>query len=280
MAYSGRWRSRAVVYADENTAPLGAADPARHLEVWDAASHGVDDTAETRSMPGTPYRLDYAPPTLTDSTDSATVPAVKTDVPNDVEPRDHGLSTATRPTDGGPCPIHMRDLGSMWAREYEVPTREQHDQVYTTSRFTPNVGTSFSRTALIRGANAYPENNPPDTVQHTAGLPPAAESARVGWTGEPRPGLRVQRWSERRIPMHRWRGDVRPLRTNTAKSASDAPALDTGNQYRTPFSDLVAPRVKTLSRPMQRRDPRPWDVAEVEDGTETAGTESLMSWGL
>lgn len=284
MAFTGLWRHRAAENTDQYTQPLGSADPERHMQDFDTAAHGVDDTAETRREPKTSYHFDYAPPTLVDSADTPMAPTLRPTVPSDDEPRDHGLSFRTRPGAHGDCvppsPLHSRDLGSWAAREYDVPTQEQADQKYTTARFTPSVVRSFSRTALIRGINAYPENNPADTVQHTAGFPPGAEAARVGWQGAPRPGFRVQRWSERRIPMHRWSGDVRPLRTHTAKTASDAPALADGNQYRTPFRDLAPSRLKTYARPMQRREPRPWDETEVTDGTENTGAELLTSWGL
>jgi len=285
MAFSGLWRNRAAEETDQYTQPLGSADPSRHMADYDTAAHGVDDTAETRREPQTPYNFDYSPPTLVDSADTPLAPTVRPMVPADSEPRDHGLSSRIRPDAAGDCvppsPVHAHDLGAFPAREYDVPTQEQVDQNYTTTRFTPNAGQAFSRMAMSRGANSLPENNPGDTAQHTAGLPPGAQAARVGWQGSPRPGFRVQLWSERRIPMHRWYGDVRPLRNYTAKSASDSPALDDGNQYRTPFADLASPRVKTYARPMQRREPRPWDETEVSDGTETTGgTEVLMSWGL
>jgi len=284
MAFTGLWRNRAAQLTDEATQPLGSADPARHMTDFDSVAHGVDDTADTRHEPQTPYHFDYAPPTLVDSADTSMAPVARSTVPADNEPRDHGLSARTRPGARGDCvlpsPLHSRDLGAFPAREYDVPTAEQADQKYTTKRFTPNVGQDFSRTALIRGANAYPENNPVDTTQHSAGLPSGASVARVGWQGSPRPGFRVQRWSERRIPMHRWRGDVRPLRIHTAKTASDAPALADGNQYRTPYAELASSRLKNYARPMQRREPRPWDETEVTDGTEIPDVERFMSWGL
>lgn len=296
MAFTGAWRTRALGYTDE-TAPLGAAEPERHMTDFSYETHGTDDTAETRGTVTTPYRLDYGPAELVDSTDTTSGKAVAgPNVPLDHESRDHGLNddlSSGQYRGAGrrvwqsvqPSLLHMRDNNSIQAREYDTPFERQYDQVDSTVRFTPNHNENGSRMALLRGANAYAENNPYDTSQHTQGLPNAATAPRVGWTGERRPGMRVQRWSERKIPMHRPVHSSRAFGWHVAKTAQDAPALAAGegNQYSTPYAALANMRQRIASTPMQRRDPRMWDDSAVTDGTdETEGpqNETFNVWGL
>jgi hypothetical protein len=185
-----------------------------------------------------------------------------------------------------PTPIHQRDRGTVAARKYRLPLMESSDETHTNLRFTPSDGVERSVFGLERGANAYGENNPADTVQRTPGDPNEAESPRVGWAGAPRPGLRIQRWNERKIPNTVTRFDHAPrgLRTHVAKTAGDTtPVTNQGNQYASPFTALANTRVGNFLHPMLRREPRQWDESATVDGSEQALAESVgqyESWGL
>jgi len=66
--FSGAWRNRAMGGA-ANTTPLGAADPSRHMEEYDVAAHGLDDTAATRMGVRTPVAEDFPSAEWYDPTD-------------------------------------------------------------------------------------------------------------------------------------------------------------------------------------------------------------------
>src|SRR5712691_2366276 len=219
-SFTGAWRTRAYGRTDE-TFPLGAADPRRHMADW-STGHGVDDTAITRRAISTPFGLDYPPPDVaSDSTDTYAASTDPVGVPMNEEGRDHGFdfdygngstnnvdapnSSLKHGDTGKPSPLHYDDKGSMWARRIRQPRLNQWDETFSTPRFVPNRGITQSDRQRFLGnqwAAANPDNNPEHTVQRTRGDAKAAESPPVGWHGEPRAGFRVQRWDLRKIAMH------------------------------------------------------------------------------
>lgn len=292
--FSGAWRAKVLGLTDQGAlAGLGQANPARHMANWETGAHGIDDTARTRMQPQTSYSLDYPPPELQDPTDyqAGYAQPPTTDPTNNEPSRDHGAhdyqwadNNVTRDV-VMPTPTHQRDRGMADARKFRRPMMEASDETHSTPRFTPNESTKRSIFGLERGANSYPENNPADTVQRTPGDPNEAESPRVGWRGEPRPGYRVQRWNLRKIPHTITKFDHTPrgLRTHVAKTAGDAAIPAHPSQYISPFTALANTRIGNVLSPMLRREPRPWDESSVTDGSEQAMVESVSqynSWGL
>lgn len=285
--YAGAWRNRAGTKDD--SAPLGAADPARHLTDTSAGRHNVDDTATTRRTVRTPYALDLPPADLVDATDSSASMTTSTaGVPVDLEPRDHANGDVewsennTQRDLVQPSPLHRRDRGSMWARRIRQPRLPQWDERFSTPRVPANTGTENSDNQRFLGmqfAGERDENNPAHTVQRERGDPKSVQGPPVGWHGERRIGFRIFRWDERKFPMHRVRHDSRWLPNHVAKTAQDAPAPLASNQYLSPYATLAQTRVKVAMAPMMRRAPNSWDQTAVTDGTE-APTEAFNSWGL
>lgn len=287
--YTGAWRNRTLGVTDD-TAPLGAADPRRHMTDFSSVLHGIDDTARTRAAVNTPYGLDPPPDLFTDTTDRSAVLATDPiGVPLNLEPGDHSIGDTEWSENNTlrdivqPSPLHFRDLGSMWARRIRQPRSYQYDEKLTTPRVPANDTISQSDNQRYIGNNfagARAENNPSDTVQRTPGDPKSSDSARVGWQGAPRVGYRIFRWDTRKIPMHYVRHTSRWLPLRVAKTAQDAPEVPAGNQYVSPFATLANTRVGNQLAPMIRRQPNNWDDTVVTDGSHSAGSEQFQSWGL
>ena len=132
-----------------------------------------------------------------------------------------------------------------------------------TRRFQVDPSGDEGTVRALRGDNSLAVNNP--------------DGYRVGY--------RVQRWYERRIPMHYRRYELRVVRNKLADTARQSPPLAQGNRYASPFATVVSGRKRTQQGPVQRRTPRPWDELAVADGTETdqdssAAAQGLRGWGL
>lgn len=288
--YAGAWRSRSGVLSDDS-APLGAAEPTRHMAQFEPSAHGMDDTAETRRAIQTSYALDAAPNFLFDPTDSSAALQESTvGVPIDLEPRDHANGDVEWSENNTqrdliqPSPLHGRDRLSMWARKIRQPRSYQWDEKLTTPRIAANTSVDNSEALRVMGnqfAGTNAKNNPVDTVQRTRGDEKSSSSPRVGWgNAGPRVGFRVFRWDERKFPMHYVRHDTRNVPNHTAKTAQDTATPLQGNQYVSPFASLVNTKLKTGLTPMVRRQPNQWDQSVIEDGSESYSEESYNSWGL
>lgn len=289
MAFSGAWRNRAMMRSDEG-GNVSSADPARHMNEWDTGSHGIDDTSVTRAYPQTPYGMDSPSDSfMSDDGEPGTAPE-RPQYPQDMEPRDHGLSEASWSDNNvardsvRPTTAHEISRGSAQGRRLRTPRMLATDESYTTPRFTPNTNKSGSEVQLKRGPYGYPEDNPPDTVQSTPGDDPSrASHPRRGWQGAPRDGMRVQRWETRKIPhMGHWKHGVRGILIRIAKTAGTTePGV---NQYESPFAALVNTRLGNTLSPMLRREPRAWDEDAVTDGSSDTSMADAQaqysSWGL
>jgi hypothetical protein len=315
MGLSGSWRNRAMGLTDIGGGPnsLGAADPQRHMTPYTRGAHGADDTAATRSAVQTPFSLDPPSPEWYDSTDyyaGGISPGPQTDPVNQEPWPTHTVSGDTFVPSGQtstghgdddyqwsddnatrdqvlPTPVHQRDRGAARWAKFHRPIMEAGDEKHTTPRFTPNENTSNSDPKREREAWSKPVNNPPDTVQRTAGDPHRAESGRVGWASQTRYGYRVQRWNTRKIPHGNpyWENSQRGYALKTARTATESPPVQVGNQYTSPFAMLANTRFGNFLHPMLRREPQAWDESAVSDGTEssTVLAESVaqyQSWGL
>ncbi|TDC20619.1 hypothetical protein E1265_21350 [Streptomyces sp. 8K308] len=260
---SGGWKSRRL-FVDYPT-PLGRPEQ--------AALHESPDHLEPGSRP--PYaapRLQPAPPTVEDP-GTAYDPVWPSQAPGLV--LDH--ERITHDGDGGAGggqslyaaqaagnAARSRDLGAAARQLHEEPVERARDETYATERLTVAPVSAGSRVATLRGRNSLPENNPDGF----------------------RPGIRVQRWVNRRIWLRHRRHDLRPLAPLVAAAAVDSPALEEGNRYTSPFGWMQRARKRHVISPMQRRNPRDWDEAVTTDGVTDSGDiatavdPAYQVWGL
>lgn len=157
---------------------------------------------------------------------------------------------------------HSADYGAAATHHHDAPIMRADGDVYQTQRMSAEMEISGSRMALVRGRNAYPENNP---------------------DGPPTQGSYVMRWIDRQYKRRGIRTDVQPLRPYRAAVAADAPAPggDTaGNAYTSPFQRLGLARRSKLTTPMLRRVPRdPGEFAET-DGTDDPQYAAPVYWEM
>lgn len=123
----------------------------------------------------------------------------------------------------------------------------------------------------LRGRNSLAENNP--------GNP------EVNFSGNyTRQGYEISRLTDRRMPRRALRHTKRDLHLNLASVAKETKPQSGSNYspYSSPFNGAVGRVVSGISRPMQRREPRPWDEDATTDGSEEyySDTSQMNSWGL
>ncbi len=153
------------------------------------------------------------------------------------------------------------DTGADMRQLYVPPAARGHDERRQTSALVVDSISAGSRAAVFRGANSLPENNPDGF----------------------RPGVRIQRFVDRRVWNRHRRHDLRPLLEMTAAAAVESPPLEGGgNRLTSPFSWSVKARRRNASAPMMRREPRAWDESAETDGMEPAAPSGgeFQSWGL
>jgi ribonucleoside-diphosphate reductase alpha chain len=100
-----------------------------------------------------------------------------------------------------------------------------------------------SRAALVRGKNSLPENNP--------------DGYRFG--------VRFYRWVDRRMYRPRIVHTARPAPVRTARGINASPPLESPNRTTSPFSWNARARQRTISAPLQRRQPATVDYATLQD---------------
>lgn len=130
--------------------------------------------------------------------------------------------------------------------------------------------TGEARRAL-RGFNSLAENNPGSPTENYSG-------------NYIRQGRELVRINDRSMPTRKLTHTYRPVYLNLATSAKETTSPQ-GTSYSinsSPYTSVAALNVGT-KRPMQRREPRPWDETAVTDGSEdmyAADTSQFAAWGL
>ena len=239
-SYSGAWRTQQQ-YADRALALAPGVDP----------SHRLPDPldAQVRPPSGAPT-MDLAPLYMTERPDASYLAEV--DVPGiilDAEPITHE-EEISYPV---PSPLHAVDRGRVAHDTFNHPAMRASDERYTTERPETVPITGDLTVAVLRGDNSLPQNNP-DGYRY---------------------GFYVKRWVERTAFPTRgmWRRyDERALRHMTAARGAQSPTPDHPNRYTSPFSWNKRAITHALQRPIQRRNPPPWDesvLAEPPTGEES-----------
>lgn len=245
--YAGRWLAHS--YRDPAQAVLHVSDPAHSdtSTVPDNASvyaaPPLAAVAELGQYPGAEW-LVITPGHDLDHTDytghgqGETMPALV---------NDQAASAAS-------ATMHSDDQGAARELAYAQPPMTFATDHYGGERISGLNGAQVSDTALRRGLNSDPVNNP--------------EGFRLGEDYYPfvdhdlTPPQRVH--------------DAHVLTPNVATVATDTPP--TAVPYGSPFSSMARAIHDTWSAPSVRREPQPIDEAITTDGQDTAYPASLDSW--
>jgi hypothetical protein len=163
----------------------------------------------------------------------------------------------------GSMPMVMRSV----TQTFDTP----REQSLPPSQSNGGTGVSGQAMRALRGDNALAINNPGNPEVNGSG-------------NYIRQGYEISRITDRRMPNRTLRHTRRPLHLNLASIAHETttPQGDNYSPYSSPFTS-VARVTSGIARPMQRREPRPWDESATTDGTEdsyTSDTDQYNSWGL
>lgn len=134
-------------------------------------------------------------------------------------------------------------------------------------------GGTYSGQALraLRGRNSLVPNNP--------------GASDVNFSGDYiRSGYEITRVTDRRMPNRTLKHTKRAIHLNLATTARETkgPQGVDYSPYSSPFTSVSTQNIGT-ARPMQRREPRPWDESIIDDGSEYSYEEDwaqMNSWGL
>lgn len=268
MPYSGAWRTARTSRADGTR----YTDPPPKLGAPELSALHMEPTPEEPGArpPWAVVHQEDVPAWLTDPGDAYDPihPAEARGLVLDHEPEGHegysgaGAGQSLREAQAAGNAARSIDRGADARQLYRAPRMRASDEVRTTSAEVLEPISSGSALGTVRGRNSLPENNP--------------EGFRTG--------VRIRRWTERKIPRENLRHhNPHPLRLNTAAAAnvSPAPTGDAYNRNTSPFSSNIYSRTRVMQSPVARRSPRAWDEDVVTDGTETAAVpESYVVWGL
>ena len=257
MGYKGAW-SRTVRVPDKSL-PLGRPEL--------SADHSADFEADGAKPPTPDVLEEYGPQSLYDSTSGFnSTSSENTGGPLDVSPTGHDVQTV-RPSRGdqygaiaSSTQVHSQNSGSVEQQDFQLPTEIQAVETRETLMYTMDPVQDGSSVAVLRGLNSLPENNP--------------DGFRVG--------QRVQRWVNRKIPRERqWANASHFQKLHLAALAKSSPPFEVGNQYTSPYDTQANAKVRQAYTPVMRREPRPWDDNDVQDGsTDFDPATEYDSWGL
>ncbi|MBG0819137.1 hypothetical protein [Planomonospora sp. ID82291] len=201
----------------------------------------------------------------------------------DQEPRGHeGLDTPA-----GGTPDREAQAQNNRAREqnrgamvYDMATKvfRDHTQTFETAR-TQSLPPAPDSTAgavgearrALRGFNSLGLNNPGSPEENHSG----------NYT---RQGYEISRWTNRTVRRTGLTHTRRPILPNLANVAHETTPLPGGDYspYGSPFVSRA--RVTSgIARPVQRREPRPWDEDATVDAGDQAEADSVgqyLSWGM
>lgn len=233
MVYAGAWLRNA--YKDPTAAPVHTADPAHGVTVdpgpapYAHQSPPLTEVGPVGALPGSEWVVCTAG-TVIDHTDYES----------------HEASTA--------------DSGAARQGLYAQPPTQFADEHYMDSRFVSVVdahgGQQISPTALRRGMNSLPENNPD-------GFPPGQEQVNT---------FQVQRGFAVGERVH----DQRVNTPNTAYAQQNAPPPPNGNLYSPMFASLAKPFQRVYQTPVMRREP-PSVSDDLLNEPNTAPSEPVVS---
>jgi hypothetical protein len=132
-------------------------------------------------------------------------------------------------------------------------------------------GVSGQALRALRGFNSLAENNP--------GNP------EVNFSGDyTRQGYEISRVTPRTMRRRTLRHTKRQLFLNLAQTALETKPQTGANYspYSSPYNGAIGRVASGISKPMQRREPRPWDQDAVTDGSDEyyQDTSQMNAWGL
>lgn len=253
MAYKGAWRRLTPSPGDNPNLGTGADN--LHLEPQDPRTGYEEPTPPNIGMPGEIFG--YA-------SEDFMLPPVHVMDPIDMSPEGHEDGGAHRGrtllgSQQYANAAHEEDYGAADAQTFSPEIQRAVTDVYGTQRTQADFDVSGSRMALVRGRNAYPENNP---------------------DGPPPQGHYVMRWIDRNFTRRSIRTDQQPLRPYRAAVANSlqAPEGATASVYTSPFPNLASARLLKLTTPQVRRIPRQPDEQEESDGTENEQYSNPQYW--
>lgn len=225
------------------TEPLPAEARPTPAPVADVVPVEIEDPWTVRDpAPGEPY--DYEPP---GHEGIGTVPAL---VPGKVADELNGAARSI-------------DRGANHTRRYPVVARDASETVTNGVFHTPDprmgdrgdTGISGQALRALTGRNSLAPNNPGDP--------------NVNFSGSYlRQGGELIRYKDRRLPTHGFLDHTkRPLHSNEAQGAKNSQPAPSAGRYGRMARNFARLDVGT-TKPLQRREPRPWDEAIVGDGSD------------
>ena len=230
------------------------------------------------------FRKGVTPENVEDHYDPSGVNADPNIIPPEHEPSGHeGNGSPSRTSNEydnirSDIQRHSTDLGAMLLNTATIVMRS------VTARFgspliqslppqTDDASASSTGEArrALRGFNSLAENNPGSPTENYSG-------------NYIRQGRELFRINDRSMPTRTLTHTYRPVYLNLAKTANEttSPQGTSYSVYSSPYTSVAALNVGT-KRPMQRREPRPWDETAVTDGSEdmyAADTSQFTSWGM
>lgn len=161
-------------------------------------------------------------------------------------------------------------------RRYPVVARDWTRSLYSGVFHTPDprtgdrgdTGITGQALRALTGRNSLAPNNP--------------GSPEANFSGDYlRQGGELIRYVDRRLPTHGFLDHTkRPLYSNEAATAQNAKAAPSAGRYGRPFDAMARLNVGTTT-PVQRREPRPWDEADVIDGSgQSYESDTAQYWSL
>lgn len=235
---SNRWQWATRQARRDMPRPLGGADPAAHL-TSDPDYDGARPRPSQARMPATPSRL------LDAGTNFVGAPAGRVLGTDDTVAEHNGADWGDRtaPPAQQHAAAHNIDAGDGVARLQRAPKGSPGVTRTSELREREPVLSGGSRAALVRGKNSLPENNP--------------DGYRFG--------VRFYRWVDRRMYRPRIVHTARPAPVRTARGINASPPLENPNRATSPFSWNARARQRTISAPLQRRQPATVDYATLQD---------------
>jgi hypothetical protein len=254
MTISGTWAAQAQVpYADPQHGTLPEPDPDHNRKdaaiqnpSWGAPSYAVGNGAIT-SDPQAPSVVGLEAFNL-----PMPVPVI------DRTPEGHAISESHSADHGAD------DKNVYFPEAYQFFNEHYYGYDLEANGPTPIVAKAGNATPWLRGINSSPTNNPP--VNSYAGR---------GW----RQGHYIGSNINRRFAPQRRQHDYRFVRPDVVTIIADAPPPTKPTRYGPVYSSLQRFKTDIKSRPMQRRQPPPFDEDLLYDGTNAAPQAPVDSGG-
>lgn len=251
-----------VSWADRARASL-----APMFSSWTVVSsrHNADEPTDPRRV-DTMTQDTSQDPTLGGTTDvlgpvRSGEPIDRTPVAHSGVPMHPGMSSAELGA------VHAEDLGAADAQTTTLPRLRFTGEGFPVRWQRDMPGTAAARgaggrTDLVRGLNAYPENNPGRPMYDGH-----------GW----RRGEWRRQWVEHDLSLPPRVHRFRLIRQHAAVTDQDTPG-EPGSVYTVPWSSLARFMPRTFQRPRQRRSPAPIDETVVMDSDASGIDAQVGGW--